>query len=74
MSRAFARPSPVRLLANPPLRAKMGAAGRERVKKLFTWEYCVDRLQELYTLSALPGALGKLSQHGALELPQRETA
>src|SRR3569833_885459 len=48
-----------KLLANPALRAKMCAAGRQQNKQLFTWEHCVDRLQELYTLSALPGALDK---------------
>ena len=63
-----------RLLLNPSLRAKMGAAGRQRVKKLFTWESCVDRLQELYTLSASPGALDKLTQNDSTELPQREIA
>jgi glycosyltransferase involved in cell wall biosynthesis len=39
------------LLANPALRARMGAAGRERVKQLFTWERCVDRLNRLYELT-----------------------
>ncbi|HUA23782.1 MAG TPA: glycosyltransferase family 4 protein [Steroidobacteraceae bacterium] len=37
-----------RLLADPHLRARMGNAGRERVKRLFTWERSVGRLQELY--------------------------
>jgi glycosyltransferase involved in cell wall biosynthesis len=63
-----------RLLANPALRAKMGAAGRQRVKKLFTWDHCVDRLQQLYALSALPGALDKLTQEGSIEVRQRESA
>jgi glycosyltransferase involved in cell wall biosynthesis len=40
-----------KLLANPDLRAKMGAAGRERVRNLFTWERCVSRLNELYALA-----------------------
>jgi glycosyltransferase involved in cell wall biosynthesis len=39
------------LLRNPDLRARMGAAGRERVRKLFTWDRCVTRLQELYGAS-----------------------
>jgi glycosyltransferase involved in cell wall biosynthesis len=39
------------LLANPDLRAKMGAAGRERVRQLFTWDQCVVRLNRLYTLA-----------------------
>ena len=37
-----------RLLADPHLRQRMGNAGRERVKRLFTWERSVTRLQELY--------------------------
>jgi len=41
-----------KLLANPLLRARMGAAGRERVRALFTWEHCVSRLNELYGLAA----------------------
>jgi glycosyltransferase involved in cell wall biosynthesis len=40
-----------KLLANPLLRAEMGAAGRERVRKLFTWDHCVSRLNELYALA-----------------------
>ncbi len=40
-----------RLLADPALRAKMGAAGRERVRKLFTWDQSVARLSELYALA-----------------------
>jgi glycosyltransferase involved in cell wall biosynthesis len=39
------------LLANPALRARMGAAGRERVKQLFTWDRCVDQLNRLYELT-----------------------
>jgi glycosyltransferase involved in cell wall biosynthesis len=39
------------LLANPALRARMGAAGRERVRNLFTWEHCVLRLNQLYALA-----------------------
>lgn len=41
------------LLANPALRARMGAAGRRRVQQLFTWDRSVARLQSLYD-----GALG----------------
>jgi glycosyltransferase involved in cell wall biosynthesis len=37
-----------RLLASPLLRARMGAAGRERARNLFTWDRCVARLNELY--------------------------
>ena len=37
-----------RLLADAPMRARMGAAGRERVRQLFTWERAVGRLEDLY--------------------------
>ena len=37
-----------RLLADGPLRERMGAAGRERVRQLFTWERSLARLEELY--------------------------
>ena len=37
-----------RLLSDPQLRRRMGNAGRERVKRLFTWERSVARLQGLY--------------------------
>jgi glycosyltransferase involved in cell wall biosynthesis len=37
-----------RLLADAHLRERMGAAGRERVRQLFTWERTVGRLEELY--------------------------
>jgi glycosyltransferase involved in cell wall biosynthesis len=36
------------LLANPSLRQRMGAAGRQRVRELFTWDRCVAQLVELY--------------------------
>jgi len=36
------------LLANPALRQRMGAAGRQRVRELFTWDRCVARLVDLY--------------------------
>jgi len=39
------------LLANPALRARMGAAGRARVREMFTWEHCVYRLNQLYALA-----------------------
>lgn len=41
------------LLANPALRARMGAAGRERVRQLFTWERCIERLNRLYELTRM---------------------
>jgi len=37
-----------RLLADPHLRERMGAAGRRRVQQLFTWDRGVARLEELY--------------------------
>jgi glycosyltransferase involved in cell wall biosynthesis len=37
-----------KLLADPQLRGRMGAAGRERVRRLFTWDRSVARLEELY--------------------------
>jgi glycosyltransferase involved in cell wall biosynthesis len=37
-----------KLLADPHLRERMGAAGRERVRQLFTWERSVAQLEELY--------------------------
>ena len=44
-----------RLLSDAHLRERMGAAGRERVRQLFTWERSVARLEELYA-SALHDA------------------
>jgi glycosyltransferase involved in cell wall biosynthesis len=46
LSRAIAT-----LLANPALRARMGAAGRERAREMFTWEHCVHRLNQLYAIA-----------------------
>ena len=37
-----------KLLADPQLRARMGAAGRERVRARFTWDKSVSLLAELY--------------------------
>jgi glycosyltransferase involved in cell wall biosynthesis len=37
-----------KLLSDPQLRRRMGAAGRRRVQQLFTWERSVARLEELY--------------------------
>ena len=49
-----------RLLAEPHLRERMGAAGRKRVRQLFTWERSVARLEELYQ-SVLPGVANEPS-------------
>ncbi|MGH8317080.1 MAG: glycosyltransferase family 4 protein [Steroidobacteraceae bacterium] len=37
-----------RLLSDPHLRERMGTAGRERVRRLFTWERNIAHLEELY--------------------------
>ena len=37
-----------RVLSDPALRARMGAAGRRRALKQFAWPVVVDRLEELY--------------------------
>ena len=44
-----------KLLADPHLRERMGAAGRRRVRQLFTWDRSVARLEELYE-GIFPGA------------------
>jgi glycosyltransferase involved in cell wall biosynthesis len=44
-----------RLLSDGHLRERMGAAGRERVRQLFTWDRNVARLEELYE-SVVQGA------------------
>jgi glycosyltransferase involved in cell wall biosynthesis len=41
-----------KLLADPHLRQRMGAAGRKRVRQLFTWERSVARLEELYGMAS----------------------
>ena len=45
-----------RLLADAHLRERMGAAGRERVRQLFTWERTVARLEVLYQRALQNGA------------------
>ncbi|MGH8290173.1 MAG: glycosyltransferase family 4 protein [Steroidobacteraceae bacterium] len=37
-----------KLLSDPNLRQRMGAAGRKRVEQLFTWDHSVARLEGLY--------------------------
>jgi len=37
-----------RLIVDQPLRLTMGKAGRERVKRLYEWEQCVDRMMNVY--------------------------
>jgi spore coat protein SA len=43
-----------KLLADPQLRQRMGAAGRARVRQLFTWDRTVARLEELYEEAQAP--------------------
>ena len=54
-----------KLLADPHLRQRMGAAGRKRVRQLFTWDRSVARLEELYdgvlAGTALKGAAPELA-------------
>ena len=38
-----------KLLDDPKLRRSMGALGRKRVKKNFTWESVVDQIEKVYT-------------------------
>ena len=45
-----------RLLRDPQLRARMGAAGRERVRRMFTWDQCVSLLTELYASAEVSAA------------------
>lgn len=52
-----------KLLADGHLRERMGAAGRERVRQLFTWERSVTRLEELYA-SVLGDAARRLAGDG----------
>jgi glycosyltransferase involved in cell wall biosynthesis len=51
-----------KLLSDPHLRARMGAAGRERVRRLFTWERNIARLEELYG-SVLDGGAPDAAAH-----------
>ena len=53
-----------RLLSDPGLRRRMGAAGRRRVQQLFTWDGSVARLEELYR-GALERAAAVDAQHVA---------
>ena len=46
------------LLEGEDLRGRMGAAGAQRVRELFTWEKVVDRLMQVYD-RLLPGTPGR---------------
>jgi glycosyltransferase involved in cell wall biosynthesis len=61
-----------KLLSDPHLRERMGAAGRERVRRLFTWDRSVARLQELYD-SILPSGR-VLEANGPAHDPIRRSA
>lgn len=41
-----------RLAADPDLRARLGAAGRERTAELYAWARCVERLERVYLAAA----------------------
>jgi spore coat protein SA len=57
-----------KLLSDPSLRQRMGAAGRKRVQQLFTWDRSVARLQELYAriLEGVAPAPGVDAPQGAM--------
>ncbi len=44
------------LLADPELRRRMGAAGRQRVISLFSWQAVARRLEEVYRCLAAPSS------------------
>lgn len=46
-----------RLLADPQLRQRMGAAGRRRVRQLFAWDRSVARLEALYGEGSAEGTV-----------------
>jgi glycosyltransferase involved in cell wall biosynthesis len=37
-----------RLIADPGLRSRLGAAGRRRIEELYRWDRCVDRMELVY--------------------------
>jgi L-malate glycosyltransferase len=37
-----------RLIAEPDLRHKMGLAGRQMVEQRYSWQYCLESMQDLY--------------------------
>ncbi len=47
-----------RLASDPELRARMGAAGRERVRRLYDWNRCVDAMLDCYRSLLGTEALG----------------
>ncbi|WP_235589498.1 glycosyltransferase [Sphingobium sp. MI1205] len=62
----------LRLAADPALRKKMGAAGRQRVMRLYEWSACVDAMIAIYTQIIGSGVMtGR--QNGFARLVQRAT-
>jgi glycosyltransferase involved in cell wall biosynthesis len=63
------------LLGNPELRARMGAAGRDRVARLFTWDRAVARLaghyEKLVAACARSAAAPQASPPSDLQLASR---
>jgi glycosyltransferase involved in cell wall biosynthesis len=60
------------LLGNPSLRRRMGAAGRQRVRELFTWDRCVSRLVDLYARAET--AAQPVNPPGSVHPPERSAA
>jgi glycosyltransferase involved in cell wall biosynthesis len=54
-------------LANPQLRAAVGAAGRRRVLERWTWKRCAELTVEQYReVLAMPQNIAKLQRNGRL--------
>ena len=52
-------------LANPELRARIGAAGRQRVVERWTWRRCAEMTVEQYReVLAMPHNVAKLRRNG----------
>ena len=56
-----------RALANPELRATVGAAGRQRVLERWTWKRCAELTVEQYReVLAMPQNVAKLRRNGRI--------
>ncbi|MGZ6314770.1 MAG: glycosyltransferase, partial [Candidatus Limnocylindrales bacterium] len=42
-----------RLIGDPGLRSRLGAAGRLRIEELYRWDRCVDRMEQVYRRAAV---------------------
>ncbi len=42
-----------RLIGDPGLRSRLGAAGRLRIEELYRWDRCVDRMEQVYRRAVL---------------------